>query len=73
MDQRHRLAAGPEEVGAVGQVDGAVEDLFETEVLGGGGGQEQSGVGHGVVVIEGHPDPVKAVRCSHPEDGLLIG
>jgi hypothetical protein len=39
-----------------------VDRLAETEVLGQRGRQDQAGIGHQAVVVEGHIEPVEGVR-----------
>ena len=39
-----------------------VDEALQTEVVGQGGRQQESGVSHQAVVVEGHIEPVEAVR-----------
>ena len=48
--------------GGVAQIDVVVEQLSQTQMLGQRGRGDQPGVGHQLPVIEGHRDPVQAVR-----------
>jgi hypothetical protein len=48
--------------GRVAQVDVVVEQLPQAEVLGQRGRQDQPGVGHRMLVVEGHGQGVEAVR-----------
>jgi len=61
VDKRHRLGAHVGVAGRVAQVDVVVEELPETEVLGQRCRQDQPGVGHRMLVVEGHADAVEAV------------
>jgi hypothetical protein len=49
------------------------DELPEAEVLSQGGRQQEPGVGHQVVVVEGHVEPVKGVRRSHQSGAPLVG
>jgi hypothetical protein len=71
MDQRHDLAARQERARAVTQIDHLVGQCFQPQVLGQRSGQQQPGISHRVLVVEGHSDPVKTVRNSHRKDALL--
>ena len=73
MHDRQRLTTRPEPTGPIPEIDSAVEEVLEPETLRERPGQQQSGVGDCVGVIEGHSDPVQTARDSHREDALLIG
>jgi NADPH-dependent glutamate synthase beta subunit-like oxidoreductase len=49
-----------------------VEQLYQTQVLGQRGWQHEPGVGHQMVVVEGHLTPVEAVAKSHRESAFLV-
>ncbi|MDQ2729874.1 MAG: recombinase family protein [Actinomycetota bacterium] len=73
VDHRHRLVPhiGPARGGA--QIDMGVEQFAQAEVFGQGGGQDQPGVSHQVLIIEDHPSPVQAVQeCAHREGALRL-
>ena len=55
--QRHHLIAG---VGSA-QVEAPVNQLGQAEMLGQGGRQEQPGIGHHAVIVEGDADAVGVV------------
>ncbi len=61
MDQGHGLVADVGVPWRIPQVDVLVEELPQTQVLGQRGGQDQPGVGHEALVVEGHLKPVQAV------------
>jgi len=61
-DQAQDLVAGVRPPGRVAQVEMLVDRLAETEVLGQRGRQDQAGIGHQAVVVEGHIEPVEGVR-----------
>jgi len=61
VDQRHGLVAHVGVPGSVSQIDVVVEQLPQAEVLGQRGRQDEPGVGHQSLVVEGHRDGVEAV------------
>jgi len=61
VDQRHRLVPYVGVPDGVAQVDVVVEQLPQAKVLGEGGRQDEPGVGHQALVVEGHRDGVEAV------------
>ncbi len=61
VDQRHRFEADVGVARRVAEVDAIVEQLAQPEMLSQGGRGDQPGVGHGVVVVEGHRHPVEGV------------
>jgi hypothetical protein len=61
VDQRHRLVAGVGGARRTTQIDMLVDQLPEHEPLGQGGGQDETGVGDPVVVVEADLDRVGAV------------
>jgi hypothetical protein len=65
MDQRHRFVPDVRSAGGVPQVDVLIDQLAQAEMLSEGGRQDQPGVGHRVLVVEGHREPVETVRRSH--------
>jgi hypothetical protein len=58
VDQDQHLAARVSGTGAVAQVDQLVGQLLDAQPPGQRGGQQQAGVGDGVVVVEGDGEPV---------------
>jgi hypothetical protein len=61
VDKRHGLIAGVGRARRAAQVDVLVDQLPEHEPLGQGGGQDETGVGDGVVVVEADRDLIGAV------------
>ena len=61
VDQRHRLVTGVGRARRTAQIDVLVDQLAEHESLGQGGGQDETGVGDGMVVVEADRDRVGAV------------
>ena len=72
LDDRHRLPAGEEVTVSVAEIDVLVEELLEPEVLEESCRQDEPGIGHRVVVVECHLQPVETVRRSHRESALRI-
>ena len=62
-DQGHQLVAGVRPPRRVTEVDAAVGELLQTEMLGERGREEQPRIGHQAVVVEGDVYPVGAARC----------
>ena len=50
-----------------------LDEFLEVQVLGQGGRQQQPGVGHQTIVVEGRVEPVQAVRRSHQSGAPLLG
>jgi hypothetical protein len=61
VDQRHGLVAGVGGARRAAQVDVLVDQLPEHEPLGQGGGQDETGVGDRMVIVETDRDRVGAV------------
>ncbi len=61
VDEGHGLGAHVGVAGRVAQVDVVVEERQQAEMLGQGGRQDQPGVGHRMLVVEGHGHGVEAV------------
>jgi NADPH-dependent glutamate synthase beta subunit-like oxidoreductase len=57
---------------SIPEVHVLVEQLHQTQVLGQRGWQHEPGVGHQMVVVEGHLTPVEAVAKSHRESAFLV-
>jgi hypothetical protein len=62
VDHRHGLLAHIGPTRGVTQVDLAVEQLPQPQVLGQRGRQNHPGVGHRVLVVEGHANGVQAMQ-----------
>jgi hypothetical protein len=62
LDQGHSLEAHIGPARRVAQVDELVEQLAQAQMLGQGGRGDQPGVGHRMIVVEGHADGVETVR-----------
>ncbi len=60
-DQAQELVPGVGPPRCAAQVEMAVDQLAEPEVVGQGGRQEEPRVGHQAVVVEGRREPVEAV------------
>ena len=73
VQQRQHLAARPVGAGALAQVDQLVDHRLDPEPLRQGGGQQQSGVGDRVLIVEGDRKAVWTVGGWHRESALLIG
>ena len=63
--QRHHLIAGVGSAWRIAQVEPPVNQLGQAEILGQGGRQEQPGIGHQAVIVEGDLDPVGVVAWQH--------
>jgi hypothetical protein len=61
VQQREDLAAGSVMAGAITEVDQLIDQLLDAQPVGEGGGQQQSGIGDGVVVVEAGGQPVWTV------------
>jgi len=61
-DEGQELVAGVRRAGLGAEPDVLVDQLLEPEVLGQRGRQQEPSVGHQPVVVEGHLEPVEAVR-----------
>src|SRR5580700_2043689 len=72
MDERHGLVSHMGPARRLPEVHVLVEQLQQTQVLGQRGRQHKPGVGHEMVVVEGHLMPVKAVAKSHRESAFLV-
>ena len=59
--QRHHLIAGVGSAWRIAQVEAPVNQLGHAEMLGQGGRQEQTGIGHQAVIVEGDADEVGVV------------
>ncbi len=59
--QRHHLIAGVGSAWGAAQVEAPVNQLGQAEMLGQGGRQEQPGIGHQAVIVEGDADAVGVV------------
>ena len=62
-DQGQQLVAGVRPPRRVTEVDAAVGELLQTEMLGERGREEQARVVHEAVVVEGDVYPVRVARC----------
>ena len=60
-DQRHYLVAGVGPARRITQVQALLYQLGKTEVQGQGGWEEQAGIGHQAVIIEGDFDAVRVI------------
>ena len=60
-DQRHYLVAGVGPARRIAQVQALLYQLGKTEVQSQGGWEEQAGIGHQAVIIEGDLDAVEVV------------
>jgi hypothetical protein len=69
VDHRHGLGCDV----AHTEVDVSGEQPRQIQVLGQGGRQDQSGVGHEMFVAELHGQPVETVRNSHRKGAFLVG
>ncbi len=54
----------------ISQVNVAVHQLSQSQMVGQGNGQKQPRVGHQAVIVEGHMDAVEALRGYHPLGAL---
>src|SRR5665811_1510345 len=72
MDQGHGLMSHMGSAWRIPEVHMLVEQLQQTQVLGQRGRQHEPGVGHEMVVVEGHLTPVEAVAKSHRESAFLV-
>jgi hypothetical protein len=61
-DERQELVADVRPAGRRAQVEMALDELPEAQVMGQGDRQQEARVGHQAIVIEGHVEPVEAVR-----------
>ena len=59
--QRHHLIAGVGSAWAAAQAEAPVNQLGQAEMPGQGGRQEQPGIGHQAVIVEGDADAVGVV------------
>ena len=64
-NQRHHLIAGVGPAWGTAQVQAPVNQLGKAEMLGQGGRQEQPGIGHQAVIVEGDADAVGVVAWQH--------
>ena len=62
-DQGQQLVAGVRPARRVTEVEVAVGELLQTEMLGERGREEQPRIGHQAVVVEGDVYPVGVARC----------
>jgi len=62
VHQREHLAAGPCPTDAPREIDGGVDQAFETKTGYQRGHQQQPGIGHQIGLVEGHVDPVDSAR-----------
>ena len=62
-DQGQQLVAGVRPPRRVTEVEVAVGELLQTEMLGERGREEQPRIGHQAVVVEGDVYPVGVARC----------
>ncbi len=62
VDQSHRLETDVGVPGPSPEIHVLVEELSQPEMIGQRGRLDQPGVGDGMVVVEGHRNPVWAVR-----------
>ena len=63
-DEGQQLVAGVRPPRRVTEVDAAVGELLQTEILGERGREEQPRIGHQAVVVEGDVYPVGVARAS---------
>jgi hypothetical protein len=61
-DQRQDLVPGVGTAGLRSQVQALVDQPLETEVMSQRSGQDQPGIGHQAVIVEGRVESVEAVR-----------
>jgi hypothetical protein len=61
MDQSHGLDPDVGPAGRLTQIHTGVEQFPQAQMLGQGGRGEQPSVGHRVLVVEGHRQPVQTV------------
>jgi hypothetical protein len=73
VDQRHGLVPGVGGARRAAQVDVLVDQLAEHEPLGQGGGQDETGVGDRVVVVEADRDLIGTVGRSHEQVPSWLG
>ncbi len=73
MTSVDKFVAGVRPTGCGTQIEVALDQLTQAEVLGQGGRQEEPRVGHQALVVEGHIEAVEAVRRSHRCALLIVG
>ena len=72
-DQRHYLVAGVGPARRITQVQVMVYQLGKTEVQGQGGWEEQAGIVHQAVIVEGDLDAVEVVAWQHQLGAPFLG
>jgi hypothetical protein len=72
VDKGHGLVPYMGPPRSIAEVDVLVEQLQQTQVLGQRGRQHEPGVGHQMIVVEGHLTAVQAVAKSHRESAFLV-
>jgi hypothetical protein len=73
VDQGQHLAPRAVVAGPLAKVDQLVDDRLDAKAFGKGGGQQQPGVGDGVVIVEHRHHGAGAVGGWHRESALLVG
>ena len=71
--QGHHLVAGVGSAGSVAQVQAPVNQLGQTQVMDQGDRQEQTGIGHQAVIVEGDLDAVGVVAWQHLLGAPFLG
>jgi hypothetical protein len=72
-DERKQLVADVRPTDHLPEVQVRLDELAQAEMGGERGRQEEPGVGHQAIVVEGRIQPVEAVRRSHLSGVLLFG
>src|SRR5450759_1551857 len=72
-DEREQLVADVRPTDRLPEVPVRIDELAQAEMRAEGGRQEEPGVGHQAIVVEGCVEAVEAVRRSHLSGVLLAG